>query len=292
MVRNDSVGSKIFDVINYIFLAMFGLLTLIPFIYVLAVSVAPLSQVLKGGLILWPEEFTWDSYRLILDNDSFMRGIGVSIFLATVGTFINMLFTTTMAYPLSKSRLKGRKLILLMIIFTMVFNAGLIPTYLVVQGLNLNNTIWSLILPGAISAYNLIIIKNFFGAIPEELEQAALIDGCSNMGVFFRIILPLSKPALATFTLFYAVAQWNQFFGAVIYINNSKLWPIQLILRNMIIEGSTEAFQNALNSGEVSIVPTTLKMAAIIVSTLPIIVVYPFLQKHFAKGVLLGSVKG
>jgi len=290
MLYKPTFGSRLFNGANIVILTFCSLLTLFPFLYILASSLAPLQQVLRGGIILWPEKFTWDAYQMIFSNTHFVRSLYTTVYITIIGTVTNLLFTTLMAYPLAKKRLKGRGFIMFLVVFTILFNGGLIPTYIVVKSLGLINSVWSLILPGAISAFNLIIIKNFFQGIPEELEEAAKIDGSTNVGVLFRIVLPLSMPALATFTLFYAVGHWNQFFAAVLYITKSELWPIQVLLRQMIIEGSTQDFEVA--AGELTIIPTTIKMAAIIVATVPILLVYPFLQKHFAKGVLLGSVKG
>ncbi|MFH5184964.1 carbohydrate ABC transporter permease [Paenibacillus sp. TAB 01] len=285
-----TLGSRAFDTANLIVLTLCAFITLFPFIYIMATSLAPLQQVLRGGVILWPEQVTWDAYTTIFSNAHFVRSLYTTFFITVVGTLTNLLFTTFMAYPLAKKRLKGRRIILFLVVFSILFSGGLIPSYMIVKSLGMINTVWSLIVPGAISAFNLIIMKNFFQSIPEELEEAARIDGCKNLGVLFRIVLPLSMPALATFTLFYAVGHWNQFFAAVIYVTKSNLWPIQVVLRQMIIEGSTQEFEQAM--GELKIIPTTIKMAAIIVATVPILFVYPFLQKHFAKGVLLGSVKG
>ncbi|MDF2962213.1 MAG: transporter permease [Paenibacillus sp.] len=292
MRYKPSLGSRIFDTANVSLLIFFSLITLFPFVYILATSLAPLSQVLRGGLILWPERLTWDAYNTILSNRHFVGSLWITVVITVTGTFVNLLFTAFMAYPLAKKRLKGRSTILFLVLFTMLFSGGIIPSYMIVKSLGLLNSVWSLILPGAISAFNLIIMKNFFQSIPEELEESARIDGCKNLGVLFRIVLPLSMPALATFTLFYAVGHWNSFFGAVMYITKSNLWPIQVVLRQMIIQGSTQEFQEALTSAEKQVLPGTIKMAAIMVATIPILFVYPFLQKHFAKGVLLGSVKG
>jgi putative aldouronate transport system permease protein len=292
MRYKPSLGSRIFDTANVVLLICSSLVTLFPFVYILATSLAPLSQVLRGGLILWPENITWDAYKTILSNRHFVGSLWITVVITVVGTFVNLLFTSFFAYPLAKKRLKGRGVILFLVLFTMLFSGGIIPSYMIVKSLGLLNSVWALILPSAISAFNLIILKNFFQSIPEELEESARIDGCKNLGVFFRIVLPLSMPALATFTLFYAVGHWNSFFSAVMYITKSNLWPIQVVLRQMIIEGSTQEFQEALQSAEKQVLPATIKMAAIIVATVPILFVYPFLQKHFAKGVLLGSVKG
>lgn len=292
LLYKPSLGSKIFDIANVLILTLCSLITLLPFAYILATSLAPLSQVLRGGVILWPEQLTWDAYHAILTNRHFVGSLWVTTVITVIGTFVNLLVTSFMAYPLAKKRLKGRGIILFLVLFTMLFSGGIIPSYMIVKSLGLLNTAWSLILPGAISAFNLIIMKNFFQSIPEELEESARIDGCKNLGVLFRIVLPLSMPALATFTLFYAVGHWNSFFGAVMYITKSSLWPIQVVLRQMIIEGSTQEFQEALSDTDKQVLPSTIKMSAIIVATVPILLIYPFLQKHFAKGVLLGSVKG
>lgn len=285
-------GNRIFDGVNAFMLIFFASLTLFPFLYVLAVSLSPLEQVMRGGLILWPETFTFDSYKMIFANSHFTTSLWVTIGITFVGTIANLVLTISMAYPLSKKRLKGRSVILFLVLFTMLFSGGMIPSFLVMKWLGLLNSFWSVIIPGAINAFNLIILKNFFQGIPDALEESGRIDGASNTGVLFKIILPLSMPALATFTLFYAVGHWNQFFLSVMYVNDSSLWPIQVILRQMIIEGSVEEYQAAIANGSLEIMPTTIKMAAIIVATVPILCVYPFLQKHFAKGVMLGSIKG
>ncbi|GGG06450.1 carbohydrate ABC transporter permease [Paenibacillus aceti] len=285
-------GDMVFRGINGFLLVLCGTATLFPFLYVLAVSLSPMEQVMRGGLILWPEKFTWDSYSMIFSNSHFMQALWMTISITVVGTITNLALTVLMAYPLSKTRLKGRRIILFLVLFTMLFSGGMIPGYLVMKWLGLLNSFWSVIMPGAISAFNLIILKNFFQGIPEALEESARIDGCSHFGVLLKIVLPLSMPALATFTLFYAVGHWNQFFQSIMYVTNSSLWPIQVILRQMIIEGSTEEYQAAIANESIQVIPMTIKMAAIVVATVPILLVYPFLQKHFAKGVLLGSVKG
>lgn len=285
-------GEMVFDGLNSVLLILCAVITLFPFWYILAVSLSPLEQVMRGGLILWPEKFTLDSYKLILGNAQFTRALWMTIALTLVGTLTNLVLTVLMAYPLAKKRLRGRRVMLFLVLFTMLFSGGMIPSFLVMKWLDLLNSFWSVIIPSGISAFNLIILKNFFQGIPEELEESGKIDGCTNFGVLFRIVLPLSLPAMATFTLFYAVAHWNQFFTSIMYVTDSKLWPIQVVLRQMIIEGSTEEFQAAIANEAMEIMPTTIKMAAIIVATIPILLVYPFLQKHFAKGVLLGSVKG
>lgn len=289
----ESWSSKLFDGVNVLLLLLLSLSTLFPFLYILATSLSPVEQVLRGGFILWPERITWDAYKTILSNGNFVHSVYVTAFVTVVGTLVNLVLTAFMAYPLSKKRLRGRRFVLFLVVFSMLFNGGMIPTYIVVKSVGLLNTLWALILPGAISAFNLIILKNFFQSIPEELEEAARIDGCRNFGVLFKIVIPLSMPALATFTLFYAVGNWNQFFNAVLYITKPELWTVQVFLRQMIFQGSTQDMLGQAGMvTDVQIIPTTIQMAAIIIATVPILFVYPFLQKHFAKGVLLGSVKG
>ncbi|SDO19513.1 putative aldouronate transport system permease protein [Paenibacillus sp. yr247] len=289
----ETWSSKLLDGVNILLVVVISLLTLSPFLYIVATSISPIDQVLRGGIILWPERIIWDAYKVILYNSNFVRSIYVTLFATIVGTLVNLVMTAFMAYPLAKKRLRGRGFIMFFVLFSMLFSGGMIPTYIIVKSMGLFNTVWALILPGAISAFNLIILKNFFQGIPEELEEAARIDGCRNFGVLFKIVLPLSMPALATFTLFYAVGNWNQFFNAVLYITKPGLWTVQVFLRQMIFQGST---QDVLGQAglvtDIQVIPTTIQMAAIIIATLPILLVYPFLQKHFAKGVLLGSVKG
>jgi putative aldouronate transport system permease protein len=219
-----------------------------------------------------------------------LRSLGVSVYITVVGTLINLVFTSLMAYPLAKPHLRGRQVILLGVLFTMLFSGGLIPTYFVVKAVGLTNTLWSLMIPGAISGFNLIVLKNFFQSIPEGLEDSAKIDGCNDFGVLMRIVIPLSMPAMATFALFYAVGHWNTFFSAIIYINDNKLWPVQVLLREVVIMAQSRIGDTEMD--EALIQPLTIRMAVIVFATLPILVVYPFLQKHFAKGVLLGSIKG
>lgn len=222
-----------------------------------------------------------------------MKSIGVSVYITVIGTLVNLFFTVTMAYSLAKRGLYGRNLVLNLVIFSMLFGGGMIPTYLVVKELHLLDSLWALMLPGAISAFNLIIVKNFFQEIPKEIEEAGRIDGCSELGLLGRIVLPLSMPVLATFTLFYAVGHWNDFFAALLYINDPEKWPLQVMLRQIVLLSQAAAGDlNSMDPNFVKPPDQSIKMAVIVVGTIPILCVYPFLQKHFAKGVLLGSVKG
>nr|WP_253300476.1 carbohydrate ABC transporter permease [Paenibacillus lautus] len=279
-----------FDIINHSILFIVAIVCVLPFVYVLAVSFASPAEVAKGGLILWPKEWSLVSYQYIFSSDTLPRSLLVSIYITVVGTLINLAFTSLMAYPLSKPHLRGRNPILLGVLITMLFSGGMIPTYFVVNGLNLTNTLWSLMIPSAISAFNLIVLKNFFQQIPDGLEDSAKIDGCNDLGVLIRIVLPLSLPAMATFGLFYAVAHWNTFFNAILYINDNEKWPIQVLLREIVILAQSRVGDSSFD--EMDVQPLTIRMAVIVFATVPILLVYPFLQKHFAKGVMLGSVKG
>ncbi|HZG74355.1 MAG TPA: carbohydrate ABC transporter permease [Paenibacillus sp.] len=293
-MNHKSVGDRIADGINMSLLAAVGLIMLFPFYYMIAVSFTSYQEYVQTELVLWPKRWVTDAYAYILGSDAFFRSVVVTVFVTVAGTFFNLFLTATMAYALSRE-ITGRKVFLMMVMFTMIFSAGIIPMYLVVKATGLVNTYWSLIIPGAVSAFNLIVIRQFFLNIPGELQEAALIDGANDLHIFGRIVLPLSKPALAAFGLFYAVGHWNSYFGAVLYISDPSKWTVQVILRQIVI---VEEAMNALNAGRDAAMAAnpppeeTVGMAAILLATLPILVVYPFLQKHFAKGVMLGSVKG
>lgn len=288
-----SVSGTIFDVSNYIVLGVIGIVAILPFLYVIAGSFASDAELTKRAVFLIPETFTLSAYRFIFSTDTIVKSIGVSLYVMIVGTFVNLFFTVTMAYALSKRSLMGRNTVLNLIIFSMLFGGGLIPTYLVIRELHMLDTFWALMIPGAISAFNLIIVKNFFQELPPELEEAAKIDGCTELGLLWRIVLPLSMPVLATFTLFYAVGHWNNFFSALLYINDPAKWPLQVMLRQIVLLSQAAAGDiNSMDPNFVKPPEQSIKMAVIVVGTIPILLVYPFLQKHFAKGVLIGSVKG
>lgn len=286
-------SDRLADGVNIVLLAVIGLSMLFPFLHIFAVSFSSLKDVLERDLILWPREWVTDAYQTIFASNNFVRSLAVTAYVTIVGTIVNLFFTATMAYALTRNAL-GQRAILMMVVFTILFSAGMIPTYLVVKATGLINSLWALIIPGAISSFNLIVIRQFFLSIPTELNEAALIDGANELRVFYSIILPLSKPSLAAFGLFYAVTHWNTYFAGILYLNNPSKWPIQVILRQIVIVNEPTAALGA----EVMMMlenpppPVTIQMAAILVATLPILIVYPFLQKHFAKGVMLGSVKG
>lgn len=293
MSLKQSWGGRIFDSINTTLLLLFALITVIPFIYVIAGSFATQKELLLRGFILFPTEFTFDAYKYIFSTPTLVRSLLVTVYITVAGTLINIFFTCLMAYPLARKDMDFRKPILMLVVFTMLFSGGMIPTFLVVKDLGMIDTYWSLLIPGAISAFNLIIIRNFFQQLPDGLEESAKIDGCNDLGIFLKIVLPLSMPAIATFSLFYAVGHWNTFFSAVLYINDNTKWPIQILLRQIVILASGGIGDSTVMEADYVTPPDqAVKMAVIVVSTLPILLVYPFLQKHFAKGVLLGSVKG
>lgn len=289
-MHNTKAG-RVFDVCNILFLGGVGAITILPFLYIIAGSFATEAELAQRSFFIFPETFTLDAYRYVFSTPTFIRSMGVSIFITVVGTAVQLFFTFTMAYPLAKRHVKGRNLLLNLVIFSMLFSGGMIPTYLVVKSLGLLDSYWALILPMAINPFNLIIIKNFFQQLPRELEESAKIDGCSEIGVFWRIALPLSKPVIATFALFYAVGIWNDFFHALLYINDSAKWPLQMVLRQVTILSDLTATNG--DTMQNTIPPEQgIKLAVIVIATIPILAVYPFLQKHFAKGMLIGSVKG
>jgi len=289
-IKRRSLGDFIGDIIIYTIMTALALIMVIPFVYVIAASFARESEIQSRPLFLWPETPTLAAYQVVFDmsdmGPTVLRSLAVSIGITLVGTLVNMFFTTTMAYGLSRKNLVGKGPLLKMVMFTMVFSGGMIPTFLVVRSLGMYDTFSALILPGAISAYNMLIVRNFFIGLPIELEEAASIDGCSDIGIFFKIALPLSMPILATFSLFYGVGHWNDYMSSLIYIDDQKKYPFTLVLRSLVMQNATETSEAELPPSD------TLKMAVIVIGTIPILCVYPFLQKHFAAGTMVGAVKG
>ena len=293
--QNATFGSRLFDIANYLIVTIIALTTIFPFIYIIGASFATEYEIATRPMFIIPQNASTAAYEYIFSSNKILRGFGNSIFITVCGTAINLFFTVTMAYALSKTRLRGRNFFLNMVIISMFFSGGMIPGYIVVANiLNLKNTYWSVLLPGAISAYNMMIVKNFFQGIPQELEESASIDGCTDIGVLWKIVLPLSLPVLATFGLFYAVGHWNAYFSAMIYMTGAKeKWPLQVLLRELIImSNGTAGDMNNLDPEFVKPPEQSVKMAVIVVSTVPIMCVYPFLQKYFVKGVMVGALKG
>ncbi|OPG99105.1 ABC transporter permease [Chryseobacterium mucoviscidosis] len=287
---NLTIGEKVWQSIVYVILIFLSLLCLLPFLYVIAVSVTPESEVLRRGIVIIPESFTFLAYKEVFISHGIWQAYKITLFRTIVGTMLNVFFTVIAAYPLSKKYLPGRSPFLLFIVFTMMFSGGLIPTYLLIRSLGLLNSPWVLIIPNLISAFNLVIIKGFFEQLPGEIEESARVDGASELQSLWRIILPLSLPVISTISLFYAVGHWNSYFDAIVYINDSNFMPLQVVLRNILLNVATQSAESLANSGAVS--TFAVQMATVVVTTVPILIVYPFLQKHFTKGVLLGSVKG
>ncbi|WP_248928596.1 carbohydrate ABC transporter permease [Paenibacillus hamazuiensis] len=290
--RHMTFSEKVFGVTNSVILAVIALAMLLPIMYIVAGSFASDLEIGARSFFLIPNEVTLNAYKYVFKDNALPRSLGVSVFITAGGTLVNLFFTLTMAYALSRKQMVGRNFFVKMVVFTMMFSGGIIPTYLVVKNLGLLNSYWAVMLPTAINAFNLIVVKSFFEEIPNELIESGRIDGCTDMGVLWRIVLPLSKPVIATFALFYAVAHWNDFFNALIYLTDAKKWPMQVLLRQIVLLATGALDQGTYDPTYVKPPDQSIKMAVIVVGTLPILLVYPFLQKHFAKGVLLGAVKG
>lgn len=284
-------GNKgyIFEALNYVVLALIALTCVLPFLQMVAGSFTTQQELLEKNFVLIPETFSLDAYRFIFSDFTIPRSIGISAFITVAGTFINLLLTSITAYALARKGLRGRRFIMFMIVFTILFDGGMIPTYLVVKELHMLDTFWAVMIPNAISAFNLILMRNFFMNLPEEMFESAKIDGCNDLRMYYQIVLPLSKASLATFMLFYAVTHWNAFMGPFLYLNDANMWPVQIWLRQIVIM-STADFGDV--SANIEIPSQSLQMATIVVATAPILFVYPFVQKYFVQGVMLGSVKG
>ncbi|MCL2204199.1 MAG: carbohydrate ABC transporter permease [Defluviitaleaceae bacterium] len=293
MKRNDTIASRIFDVFNVLFLIFFAAVTTLPFIYIVAGSFASQAEITARGFFLIPQNPRTEAYQYILESRLLPRSMVVSILMTVVGTAVSMVMTVLFAYPLSKKYLPGRNPMLALVVFTMLFSGGMIPTFLTVRALGLLNNFWALILPQAISVWNLIVLMKFFQNIPEELEDSARMDGASDLRVFLRIILPLSTAAIATFSLFYAVGYWNSFRPALLYLPGApNLWPLQLVLRNIVLMAGGVIADVIWDPDAPVPPPDSIRNAVIVFATVPILLVYPFIQKHFTKGVMIGAIKG
>ncbi|MGO4499068.1 carbohydrate ABC transporter permease [Paenibacillus sp. 2RAB27] len=279
---------RIVNTIVIIILGLAALAAILPLMYVIAVSITPFSEVLKnGGFILIPKSVTFSAYHKLFTETNIPKAFWVTIFITVVGTLVNLILTSLMAYPLSRRNLPGRSLFLLMVVFTMLFSGGLIPTYLVVKSLGLLDSVWSMILPNAIWSFNILIMKSFFESLPEELFESARMDGAKEFRILWQIVLPLSMPSMLTIGLFYMVGHWNEFFQAIMYVTDRSLFPLQVVIREILM-----LTQQPLENAENMLPTETMQMASVVAASLPIILVYPFIQKHFTKGMLMGSVKG
>lgn len=294
MKVKTSIWDKLFVFSNYTFFVLLGVATIFPFLNLIAKSLSSEAAVISGQVNLLPVDIQFGTYSYVISDNMFQTAFKNSVIVTVVGTFLSLVMTTISAYPLSKPRLRGRKWFILFFIFTMLFSGGLIPTYLLIRSLGLINTLPVLFLPAMISVFNMLVIKSYFENIPDALEESAKMDGASNVRTLVQIVLPLSLPVLATIALFYAVAFWNDFFMAMIYINSPELKPMQLYLKELLAS-SNDVFMR-LDTIDVNMAmnasPQAIQAASIIVATVPILLVYPFLQKYFVKGVMLGSVKG
>ena len=293
MIENKK--TRVFYVINYILVTLIVATMLFPLLNIIATSFSSERAIMANEVSVFPVEFTANTYLQVVRRTQIFRAMKNTVVLTVVGTVINMFMTICGAYALSKQRLAGRNVILMLITFTMLFNAGLIPNFILIKNLGLMNTYWAIWLPGAISTYNMIVLKTFFTTIPDSLEESAYIDGANDLRILVSIILPLSLPALATITLFYAVGLWNSYFSLILYVNVSSKKVLQQILRDLInASGASDQLQMADSTDAIMqpIATESIKAVAIIIATLPIMCVYPFLQKYFTKGVMIGAIKG
>jgi putative aldouronate transport system permease protein len=283
---------NVVDICIMLFITAVAITCLVPFLYMIALSLSSNNAIISQKVSLWPVEFTIETYKTILSDVDMIYTLGYTIVLTIIYTIICMFLTICAAYPLTKKRLKGRNFALTVLVVTMYFSGGLIPSYILVKNLDLINSMWSLILPGAMSVFNMIILKTFFASLPESLEESASMDGCNELGILFRIILPLSMPSIATLSLFYAVDRWNGFQDALFYITDKNLYPMQLKLYQIITANQQLDTQQGEGSVGAFIVPESLKAASVMFATVPILVVYPKLQKYFVEGVMTGAIKG
>ncbi|MBO9605281.1 MAG: carbohydrate ABC transporter permease [Paenibacillaceae bacterium] len=287
------LGERLFDGCNIAFLTLLCAGTLYPFLYVLLASLSdPIELIRTRGPILIPQGFSWEAYRLVLSNPMISVGYANTLLYVVAGTALNLLLTSFGAYALSRPALMLRNPIMMMIVFTMFFSGGLIPNYLLVSELGMLDSRWALIIPSAISTYNLIIMRTSFQGIPSGLEESAKLDGANDFTILFRIILPLSLPVVSVMILFYGVSHWNAWFNALIYLRDRDLYPLQLVLREILITNSTDTLTTGAGEQGKALIGETIKYASIIVATVPVLFLYPFLQKYFVKGVMIGAVKG
>lgn len=294
-MERQSLSDKLFDIVNTVLLVIILILTLYPLIYVVSASISNPKFIMEGKIFLIPKDISFDSYKAVLRNPSILIGYRNTIFYTVAGTAINIVLTVAGAYPLSRKDFRGRNILTGIFTFTMMFNGGLIPTYMVINKLGMVNSFWVMIIPGAVSVWNMIIMRTFFStSIPFELQEAAFIDGCSNIRMLLKIILPLSAPVIAVMVLFYGVGHWNAFFNALIYISDRRMYPLQLVLRETLNQNQVQSMMeiHSETAAEQMILAEGLKYSLIIVSSLPVLMLYPFLQRYFVKGVMVGAIKG
>lgn len=287
-----SVGSKIFDWFIRLLMVLIIFATLYPFYYITIVSLSDGNAVLRGEVHFWPISPTLESYKLVFENPSVPISLSNSVLYTIVGTIINMIMTVLCAYPLARPKFSGRLFFTWVVSLTMFFSGGLIPLYLLVLNLGIYNSMWALVLPGAINVWNMFIMRTSFQSIPDELYEASVLDGANDLQTLFYMVLPLSMPVMATLLMFYSVGHWNEFFNALIFLDDRAKFPIQLVLRNIVILGRFEQTNELSGGSDFAAIEQTLRYATIMVSTLPILAVYPFVQRYFVKGVMIGAIKG
>jgi putative aldouronate transport system permease protein len=288
----QGIASRTFDAFNVLFMLGLVFVTFYPLYHIFVVSISDGHAVLRGEVNFWPVGPNLDTYSLLLQDTSILRSYSNTILYTAVGTLVNLCCTVLCAYPLSKKEFYGRTFFTLMIVFTMFFSGGLIPSYLLVQKLHMINTMWALIIPGAISVWNMFVMRTFFQGLPNELFESARMDGAHEFFVLWKIVLPLSLPIIATISMFYAVGHWNSFFPALIYLNEKAKYPVQILLRNIVVMGQMSEQSQELSGPYAAVTSTNIKYAVIIIVVAPIVAIYPFIQKYFIKGVMIGSLKG
>jgi putative aldouronate transport system permease protein len=291
-MQKRSASDWFLDGFVYLFLIAMGLAMLLPLANVFSKSVSEEWAIVSGKVGIFPIGFQLDTLRQVISSEVFINAFLISVGVTVVGTILSILMTAVTAYPLSKRFIPGIAFVMVMFVFTMLFNGGMIPSYLLMRNLNLINNLWALILPGMISVFNLLVIKSYYENLPEALEESARMDGAKTYVILFRIILPLSMPVIATIALFYAVGLWNDFFNPMLYINDTSLKTLQLYLRDVVMDADTSNAANKSIDDLMNMSPEGIRAATVVASTVPILLVYPFLQKYFIKGVLIGSVKG
>ncbi len=292
MRTSKSISEVIFDAANVILLCLLSIVTLYPFLYVLFASIStPAEFVQHRGILLWPKGFSLDSYRMVFENPNIIRSYLNTIFYVAVGTTLNILMTALGAYGLSRKNVMWKSTIMMLIVMTMFFDGGLIPKYLLMKNIGLLDTYWALIIPSAMTTWNLIIMRTAFQGVPDALEESARIDGANDWTILFRIIIPLSLPVIAVMVLFYGVWHWNKWFDALIYLRDRNLFPLQLILREILIQNDTNSMMTSVGGGDRMPVGETIKYATIMLATLPILFLFQFFQKYFVKGVMIGAIK-
>ncbi len=292
MIRRNGAGDYVFMALNGVFLTLVVAVTLYPFVFVAFASISdPAEMARHMGFLVAPLGFSLGSYGMVLSNPMILAGYTNTMLYMTLGTSLNLLMTALGAYVLSRKRLMLRNFIMFLIVFTMFFSGGLVPYYLIVRGLGLANKMWALILPTAISTYNLIVMRTAFAQIPDSMEESAKIDGASDYRVLFWIIIPLAMPVVAVMILFYSVGHWNSWFPAMVFLRTREKYPLQLVLREILIASSTDSMTTEASSADKEPIGETVKYATIMTATLPILFVYPFLQRYFIKGIMIGALK-